>query len=352
MGGASRGGARYGRPSSFRRRRSHHGIVACTALLLVVVAAGCRPSAPNAPALAAQLRAGRGADIGLANGGPNGDPTIFARELDASKATGAHWYRGDVTSVGEADYVVSMTRPRGLKVLAVLGGSSKWLNPALCSAIPAKYGPSHGGGIDAVELLNEPDLPFGAWGALSPGQYLDQVRSCVSAVRAADPAMPIVVGAVSMAAPGGPLQWFANLYAANGGGALPGDAVSWHPYLDWAGFNAPGQWTWTANLHALMALHGDGNKQVWATETGAPTSGFHSVDLGTQASIAGQIVAHWHQFGSYAGALFFYQVRDHPAAGGLAASDPASRDQNYGLLYSNFTPKPAYAAFAQAIATS
>ena len=225
------------------------------------------------------------------DGGPNGDPTIFARELDASKATGAHWYRGDVTSLGEADYVVSMTRPRGLKVLAVLGGSAKWLNPALCSAVPARYGPSHGGGIDAVEL-------------------------------------------------------------ANGGGALPGDAVSWHPYLDWAGFNAPGQWTWTANLHALMALHGDANKQVWATETGASTSGFHSVDLATQASIAGQIVAHWHQFGSYAGALFFYEVRDHPAAGGLAASDPASRDQNYGLLYSNFTPKPAYAAFAAAIATS
>ena len=51
--------------------------------------------------------------------------------------------------------------------------------------------------------------------------------------------MPIIVGAVS---PVGVMQYFNDLYATNGGGPLPGDAVSWHPYLDAYGFNPTGQW--------------------------------------------------------------------------------------------------------------
>jgi hypothetical protein len=83
-----------------------------------------------------------------------------------------------------------------------------------------------------------------------------------------------------------------------------------------------------------MVNHGDGSKQIWATEEGAPTS-----DSGvTDAQQAATITEAYAIFRSepWAGPLFVYTYRD-------------SGDENrFGLLREDGSRKPAWEAFRHA----
>ncbi|MBW4062047.1 hypothetical protein HJC99_05745 [Candidatus Saccharibacteria bacterium] len=90
-------------------------------------------------------------------------------------------------------------------------------------------------------------------------------------------------------------------------------------------------------IHNLMAKNGDGNKLIWITEFGAPTSGrggtndvFVSED--TQAQILSQAAALYHKQ-SWSGPLFWYNWQD---------SNGDSSENHYGLVRVDGSHKPAY----------
>jgi exo-beta-1,3-glucanase (GH17 family) len=96
--------------------------------------------------------------------------------------------------------------------------------------------------------------------------------------------------------------------------------------------------------HALMAAHGDGKKQIWITEFGAPTNGPDSanyVSESDQAQIATDSVNLFKSY-SWAGPMFWYNYTD-------TGTSTSTNENFFGLVRSDGSQKPAYAAFEQAI---
>ena len=100
------------------------------------------------------------------------------------------------------------------------------------------------------------------------------------------------------------------------------------------------------SLRSVMTANGDGEKKIWATEFGAPTDGPAGsfVSEGTQAKMISKAYSTWRGY-DWAGPLFTYQGRD------LGTSTDTSQN-HFGLLHSNWSPKPAYDAYRQAVAAA
>ena len=79
--------------------------IAAIVTVLVLLTGAFPTAADSSPMLSRQ-------DAGFANGAPNRDPKIFGAELDATKAAGATWYRGDLVSVHQADAIVPQVKAR------------------------------------------------------------------------------------------------------------------------------------------------------------------------------------------------------------------------------------------------
>jgi hypothetical protein len=95
-------------------------------------------------------------------------------------------------------------------------------------------------------------------------------------------------------------------------------------------------------MHDVMAAHGDGDKKIWLTETGAATS--NPPDGVSQAEQTKQItdVLAAAAASEYSGPTFIYSIRDEDTR------NQASANANYGaLLTSDWHPKAAAAVLAK-----
>ena len=144
-----------------------------------------------------------------------------------------------------------------------------------------------------------------------------------------------------------PEDFLKAIYAAGAAGSF--DAVSAHPYTY---PNSPADdlplsaWGQLDTMHATMAANGDGGKQIWVTEFGAPTNGPDEVNdhvsEAQQATILSAAIAGWHAK-SYAGPFFWYEYQD----------DGTSTDTSenfYGLVRADGSHKPAYDTWVTATA--
>jgi hypothetical protein len=172
-------------------------------------------------------------------------------------------------------------------------------------------------------------------------------------IKAADPTATVVTGGLAPAPTDGtdyaPVDFLQGVYAAGGQGSF--DAVGAHPYC-WPAM--PGDTdTWSAwyqmygtahSLRSVMVANGDGDKNIWATEFGAPTDGPAGsyVSQATQAAMITRAYQLWAGY-SWAGPLFTYQGRDQ-------GTDPSTNENFYGFINNDGTPKPAFAAYQQAVA--
>ena len=93
-----------------------------------------------------------------------------------------------------------------------------------------------------------------------------------------------------------------------------------------------------------MAAHGDGDKGIWLTEFGFSTCGNGDrwcVSQQNQATYVRQsfeIASQW----SYVKAALVYNLRNK-------GNDPSGREDQFGLLNRDFSPKPGWAGFKQAM---
>jgi hypothetical protein len=292
-----------------------------------------------------------------------------AADYLAMRRANVTWIRGDLSwrwlepRRGEWDWrlydpVVADARRAGLRYLAILHTVPGWANrhagdhapPAdtalvsdYCYRTVRHYLPL---GVADYELGNEVNLPHSGWPDPSGARYAKSfLLPCAAGVRRAAAelgmAANVMLGALAPTdATGGtdPARFLTDVYRHGGRGLL--DSVSWHPYTGAADPVTSRQMNAEPDrLHAVMAAHGDGDKKIWATEFGQATRGPDSTSEEAQAALVDQAVDTWYAK-RYAGPLLWYSLRDLGTAG-------TDREEHFGLLRHDGTPKPALAAVSE-----
>jgi hypothetical protein len=318
--------------------------------------------------------------FGIAAGGniQNLSATDLARDLDMYKGAGSRWARIDVNweviqRGGPASYdwapfdrVVQASTSRGLTVLATILYTPAWARPggtgastpptdlstyaAFARTAVQHFAPM---GVHTWEIWNEPNIGF--WSpAPDPARYTQMLRLAYPAIKQADPSAFVISAGLSPYGAYGqstatlmnPLTFLERMYAAGAAGSF--DALGWHPY-NFTGifFHPASAWSQVAettpSARSMMIANGDGAKQIWGTEFGAPTGTASSaVSETSQATLVKDGYAKWKTW-SFAGPLFWYSARDQ-------GTNSADREDNFGLVKYDYAPKPSFSAFQAVVA--
>lgn len=320
--------------------------------------------------------------FGVATGGSvqNLNATDLARYLDGVRAAGAKWLRFDINwhviqYSGPASYnwapfdnVVNAARARGINVLGLITYTPPWARAAgttasypptnssdyaaFAKAAAAHFGPL---GVHAYEVWNEPNISVFWSPGPDPARYTQLLKAAYTAIKQADPSATVVSGGLSPYGSIGevtstnmnPVTFLERMYANGARGSF--DALGWHPYnypygLGFYGWSAWSQMTETSpSARSLMSANGDGAKQIWPTEFGAPTgSTSNSMTEAAQAQLVTDSYAKLKGW-TWAGPSFFYSFRN-------LGTNLLDIEQNYGIIRYDWTPKPAYTAYQAAAA--
>lgn len=226
--------------------------------------------------------------------------------------------------------------------------------------------------VKYVEVWNEPDKWWKLGGAesaiyMQPQEYAAMLWACYDSIKAADPAVQVVMSGLT----GFDLAYLTAMeaYYKAKGVQFKADVVNVHHYSNSG--NQLGQWppTWNEagavcpeadkdfpGIYPLVKFAHDRQKPIWVTEFGsdtrapswmfaAPFSGFNSEQL--QAQWLARTYLEYIRYG--VDNCFMFNAINEPgeANGGLY--------QNSGLLYGQnapapFAPKPSYITVTQLIA--
>lgn len=241
------------------------------------------------------------------------------------------WYWVQPTSStfdwSRVDYMVAGAEARGLTVFGILLSSPPWASlggvnqvstdrprtAALYGTFAGAVAEHYAGRISAYEIWNEPNGREAFSPNPDPAFYAEMVRAAHPAIKAADPAATVVVGALGPAPTADglidPVTFLTGMYAAGAQGFF--DALSFHPY-DFDYTLAPSSiWDTTPmrrmiEMHAIMKANGDGAKKIWISEYGVPTNLYSQQHV---ADMVSDTLMTWNEL-SYAGPLYLYTVRD------------------------------------------
>ena len=282
------------------------------------------------------------------------------RELDAAALTNARWLRVHVDwhavekVKGEYDWAyvdhwIDGARARGMRVLGLITNTPDWAKaPGTALYAPPTDAADYAGFAAAAakryrdrvtdwELWNEPNLPrFLGFAESRAAVYVGLLKAAYPAIKAVQPNSTVISAGLSAAVGvDGPANFLNDMYVNGAKGYF--DAVAMHPYVFPTGLaaNPDNAWSDLARAHDVMTLNGDGDKKVWMTEFGAPTSdpAADGVSQQEQAAqildvLAGLAAAGW------AGPAFIYSIRD------VDTANRGNREDNFGaLLTTDFQPK-------------
>jgi polysaccharide biosynthesis protein PslG len=349
--------------------------LAVIAAVIATVAIALGPVSPAGATVVAPSASG--ANAGFSAGAQLlwESPADQAHDLDLMAATGAQWLRLDFPwpSVQPApttwnwapfDNIVALAKARGFSIAGLPSYTPGWAKApgstgaghpateaafaAFMTALVGRYAPQ---GIHTWEIWNEPNQAW-SWNPPDPAAYTRLLIAATTAVRVVDPAATVVTGGLAPAAdlPGqevAPLTFVTAMYANGAHGFF--DAVAVHPYTYPYLPDDPTTAGWSpfykmAAIHQLMTDNGDGAKQIWLTEFGAPTgTGTGAVTETRQVDVVRDVFVAKAQY-PWTGPLMWYSGRDN-------GTNLADREQNFGLWHHNFKAKPAAAAFRTALGT-
>lgn len=188
------------------------------------------------------------------------------------------------------------------------------------------------------EVWNEPNLALFWPPASDADEYLGLLKATYEAVKAADPTALVVLGGLSgsgVNAEGtGYLQ---QLYAL--GSAAYFDVVSVHLYIHPAiEDNIARLGAALAGTRRLMDEQGDADVPLWLTEIGwSDTPDAWGQPTASQEEIAAFLTRVYTALP--ADKIFWYNFRN-------TFDHSPDVEHNFGLVYNDFTPKPAYDAYA------
>jgi hypothetical protein len=278
--------------------------------------------------------------------------------------------------VGQVDRYMNDAAARGIKVIAMFWTTPCWASTAPDSAKQGcagswwnrgvdRYAPTNaadygeaaawvaqrwGSKMAALEVWNEPNDSAFFKSPNAVADYAALVKAAYPRVKAAAPGVPVLAGAMEFADG----KFLEGLYGQGMLGFY--DGISLHPYNEW---RAPGdawqeqwkQYTFTRGvpwIHDIMAAHGDATSKLWFTEMGwssclpGGTDKF-CVTEAQQAQYTADALRIIRDRWDYVAAAIFYNLRNK-------GTTPTDRESSYGLIYRDFSPKPAYIAWKNVLA--
>ena len=202
-------------------------------------------------------------------------------------------------------------------------------------------------GVHAYEVWNEPNLAAFWPSGPSAAEYAEMLKTTAPRIRAADPSAKIVLGGLSL----NDRNYLDALYAHGARSSF--DAVGVHPYMGDAdpatcpkvGSRFPvDALCGLQEMRAAMVAQGDSAKTIWVTEMGWTTSALPSGV--TEEQQARYLTGAWEQMSCYpwVEVALWYALRNLSWLG----DDRIDREAQYGLVRTDFSPKPALAAFGRA----
>jgi polysaccharide biosynthesis protein PslG len=299
-----------------------------------------------------------------------------SESLDQVADLGATWFRFDLpwaateTSPGVYDFstfdtIVDLAVAKGLNPLAILDYNNTLYAPSVMSGVTsycnrrafsrwAKAAAKHfKGRVKAYEVWNEPNTSYFWSPTPSAADYVALLKSTYPKIKQGDSSAIVLGGSMAntFAANLDPATFLEDMYVAGAKGYF--DALSTHAYSSprlpaddgyytgWQLMDAP---TW--GLRAQMVAAGDGAKQIWATEAGAPTGGTDgSSEIVSEQEQSDQVaagIALWKTY-PWAGVLIYHTLRDP------ADVSTSSHEHWFGLLHEDGTDKPGAVAFRNGV---
>ena len=197
---------------------------------------------------------------------------------------------------------------------------------------------------EAIEAWNEPNLDYFFSPSPDPARYTTLLATTYDAVKAVQPAMPVLGGSLSTNqidyADGGSmsLATFLDAMYRHGAGAKM-DGISFHPY-PWSTSVEPGSLFDRSfeQVRSVRDRHGDSGKRLWITETGASTT--HYDPPFTEAEQAEVSVAMLRLASRMPDveAFMFHTLVEYRSPPPLVG---------FGVVRHDLSPKPVYCALAR-----
>jgi Cellulase (glycosyl hydrolase family 5) len=257
--------------------------------------------------------------------------------------------------IAQYDNAVNLAQQAGAKVIFVVGSSPSWAsgssntetpprNPADYAEFVHAMAARYAGRVAAWEIWNEENIPrFWSTGP-SAAAYTQLLKAAYPAVKSADPNALVLFGGTSL----NDYKFISEAYADGAKGSF--DVMAVHPYS----CRAPGTIVREGNgnitadsflgyrtVHNVMLANGD-EKPIWFTEFGwSSSTGGGSCEVGAtnQADYLTEAYKLTDQ-DPYVQVACWYNLRND-----YWSHDENSVEAQYGLLSTNFTPKPSFAAF-------
>ncbi|MGJ0120747.1 GH39 family glycosyl hydrolase [Williamsia sp. MIQD14] len=354
--------------------------VALVVLAVLTTACGTDPAGDTATSTASTRPTPVAAAPQLVPIGVNGgsmliveDDTVLERSLSAMNDLGVRTLRLDlawpfiepvegVFNWAPVDRVVDAARAHGIEIVGVVdytprwqaGGSSQFTRrPASATEFGRFAGDvaeHYSGRVSTLEIWNEPNGGYFFRPRPDPVFYTSMLKAAYRQIKAADPRITVLGGSVATAVDTSTTMngrtFVEKMYAAGAAGYM--DALSVHPYSYPTSYSTDpldpdGAMRMVAGMYSVMQAYGDGDKKIWATEVGFPTSGTPISDAATQAAIITESIREWSQL-SFAGPILVQELRDRK-------DDSADREDTFGIMRVDFSAKPLYTSLKSLIAS-
>jgi hypothetical protein len=188
--------------------------------------------------------------------------------------------------------------------------------------------------ISHWEVWNEPNLALFWPPQPDAGEYTALLRTTYEEVVSADPFATVVLGGLS----GADDSYLQAVYDA--GGAPYFDVLSIHLYTHPALGTIEGIQTALESMRNVLNANGDTGVPIWLTEIGwsdAPNA--WGQPTASQTEIAA-FLSRVYSTPLPADIIFWYNFRN-------IFDSSADVEHNFGMIYNNFSPKPAYTAYVE-----
>jgi polysaccharide biosynthesis protein PslG len=257
--------------------------------------------------------------------------------------------------VARTDRAIRLAKQGGIHVLLDVLNAPAWASPTNTSGLgnvprdPATFArfmsllaARYRGLVDAYEIWNEPDLSKFWNGGPDPVRYTAMLKTSYLAIKAQDRAALVVSGGLSWDYS----KFLGAMYANGARGSF--DVLALHPYST----GSLSAWLGSIRLARRTELANGDRVPIWLTEFGFNTSLDPSAwQRGVTEAQQAQLVTDAYRLldgESYVQVAFYYALRNN----WWSHDDPRSMEACFGLLRTDFSPKPAYAAFRAYATTS